>query len=143
MTEKIICFSRGLPVDEIEKGKRSFQERNQDAPVLDVITVTDSMLDSRVGDVLEGVLAGSLNDRVVMPPKEKKPSSAIPDRYRIVTVFCMEQEQVLQVMRSFKAVLPDPQNLIFAVITPTALTWTFGYYIEHLAEEHESRMGQH
>jgi hypothetical protein len=40
-------------------------------------------------------------------------------------------------MRSFKAVLPDPQDIIFAVVTQTALTWTFEEYIEHLGNEHE------
>jgi hypothetical protein len=48
-----------------------------------------------------------------------------------------ERQQVLQVMRSFKAVLPDPQEMIFAVITDTARTWTFGDYIGHLGMEHE------
>jgi hypothetical protein len=55
----------------------------------------------------------------------------------VVMVNAMEREQVLHVMRSFKAVLPDPQHMIFAIITDTALTWTFGEYIEHLAMEHE------
>ena len=40
-------------------------------------------------------------------------------------------------MRFFKAVLPDPQSLIFAVATETALDWTFRDYATHLAQEHE------
>jgi len=56
---------------------------------------------------------------------------------RAVVIQAEAKEQVIQMMRSFKGVLPDPQDLVFAMITETARTWTFQDYFEHLAKEHE------
>lgn len=133
--EKIICFSLGLSEEDIEKGKVSFNELNKEAPPLEVIAITEPMLSSKVGDVLESMTGDS------MPTSAGKQQSSDLSpglyKYRVVIVLTSERERVLQVMRSFKAVLPDPQNLIFAVVTQTALTWTFEEYIGHLGNEHE------
>ena len=135
---KIICFSLVLSEEDVEKGKASFYALNKEAPSLHLIAITKSMLASRVGNVLERVLDDlelSSVDHQQNPDDELLPDSY---KYRVVIVLTAEREQVFQVMRSFKTVLPDPQNIIFAVITETALTWTFGEYIDHLGKEHES-----
>lgn len=137
MNEKIICFSLGLSEEDMEKGRNSFYERNRDAPRLEVIALSGQMLDKKVVDVLEDVITDPESCGV----KKQQPDNAMsPGRYkyRVVVVLTHEREQVLQVMRSFKAVLPDPQDIIFAVITGTVLKWTFADYIGHLGEEHES-----
>ena len=130
MQEKIICFSLGLPPGDVDKGRVSFNESFGAACELMVMPVTDTMLDMKVGDALESVISGS-------KPDESKP--VLPEQfpYRVVVVAALEREQVFSVMRSFKAVLSDPQELIFAVITKTALDWTFRDYVTHLAQEHE------
>lgn len=137
MTEKIICFSYGLSGQHIEQGRDSYRSLNQDAPELEVTALSESMLELPVAEVLGGVLFGSGLDTA----RERKPSdiNLFPGNHscRVVIVCAREREQVLQVMRSFRAVLPDPQNMIFAVITETALNWTFKDYIGHLCEEHE------
>lgn len=132
--EKIICFSLGLSPEDIEKGKISFCEAHQEKIELEVIPLMEDMMPVGVGEILERVSADGMGRDAV---KEKQGSSPVQGQDRVVMVNAVEREQVLRVMRSFKAVLPDPQNMIFAIITDTALTWTFGEYIEHLAVEHE------
>lgn len=137
MMEKIICFSLGLSQEDIAKGKTSFYALDKQAYELDVVTLTENMLASRVGDTLDSVMKDSGRNSTDKRPSAEPPSSPGGYQYRVVVVNVLEREQVLQVMRSFKAVLPDPQELIFAVITDTARTWTFAEYIGHLAMEHE------
>jgi hypothetical protein len=93
------------------------------------------MLSSKVGDVLDSMTDGSgSNSNGKLQWSDLSPGRY---KYRLVIVLTSERERVLQIMRSFKAVLPDPQDIIFAVVTQTALTWTFEEYIEHLGNEHE------
>ncbi len=137
MKEQIICFTLGLFEEDIEKGKASFYGLSREASALEVIAVTEYMLDKKVGDLLVGMVADSgLHSAERRQSKENKLS---PDlyKYRVVVVNAQAREDVLQVMRSFKAVLPDPQNMIFAVVTETALHWTFGEYVGHLGAEYE------
>jgi hypothetical protein len=134
---RTICFSVGLSEQDIEQGKASFNGMNRDVPTPEMIVVTQPMLGLPVGKVLDCIIEGSgWNTDGVRKDSEIKLSPEAC-KYRVVIVHTQERELVLQVMRSFKAVLPDPQNIIFAVITETALNWTFENYIGHLGEEHE------
>jgi len=126
----IICFSFGLSGEEIEKGKASFCGGNKGAPPLEVIVITPDMLDIKLIDVLDGTISVSRG----MTGADCDSGTY---KYPVVIILATEREQVFQVMRGFKAVLPDPQNVIFAVVTETALNWTFGEYIGHLGTEHE------
>lgn len=130
MQEKIICFSLGLSPGDAEKGKASFYGTGGGECELVVIPVTGPMLGRNVGDALESVISGSETDGS---------NPVLPGQFphRVVVVAALEREQVFSVMRSFKAVLPDPQELIFAVITESALGWTFRDYANHLVQEHE------
>lgn len=137
MSKRIICFSLGLSQEDVEKGKASFYSLIENAPVLDVISISKTMLEVPVEKVLEKVFDDSgLNAAIGQRGSGEQVSEGLY-KYRVVVMLAQEREQVLQVMRSFKAVLPDPQNIIFAVITETVLTWTFGDYIGHLGAEHE------
>lgn len=137
MKERVICFSHGLSRQDIEKGESSFYSLNSEAPVLDVIAVSESMLDLPVGEALGNLLFGSgFNEAEEQRPLEINSFSG-DKACRVVVVHAQEREQVLQVMRSFKAVLPEPQTIIFAVITETAMSWAFKDYIGHLVQEHE------
>lgn len=137
MKERMICFCLGLSSEDIEKGKASFYGANKETCPLDVIAVTEAMLASEVGEILDRVTADSERKSAEKGQGGKNAISAEVCKYRAVVVNTQERDQVLQVMRSFKAVLPDPQDMIFAVITDTARTWTFGDYLGHLAREHE------
>lgn len=135
MMERTICFALGLSDEEIEKGKASFTAQYPEAPKLDLIAVTEDMTGAAtVGEILDGVMAESMLNSTGERQDRGKPLSF---KYRIVMVNAMEREQVFQVMRGFKAVLPDPQDLIFAVITDTARAWRFVEYVGHLTAEHE------
>lgn len=136
MQQRIICFSLGLSPEEIEKGRASFSSAHDEAPAPEVIAINQSMLGRKVGDVLAGALDNSTGS-VTMRQNKGNTIAAGLYPYRVVVVSAMEREQVLPVMRSFKAVLPDPRDIIFAVVTQTTLDWTFGEYVEHLGEEHE------
>jgi hypothetical protein len=137
MKDRIIGFSFGLSEDDLEKGKNSFYAVSKEAPGLDLRDISESLLKVKVGDALLDMMAnGELQSVGKQQADEKSPSAELCP-YRIVIVHAQEREQVLQVMRSFKAVLSNPQDMVFAVITETALNWTFEDYIGHLGEEHE------
>ncbi len=140
MEEKIICFSLGLSPADVEKGKASYYETNKENGKLEVIPVTKAMLKLRVEKVLDSVEGDT--EFITAGKGQNSEPEMYPAacKYRMVVVNTMERQQVLQVMRSFKAVLPDPQSMIFAVITETARTWTFDDYTGHLAREHEQMM---
>lgn len=130
MREKIICFSLGLSPGDVERGRVSFNESCAAEGELVVVPVTGAMLERNVRDALERVISGSAPDYSIPVLSGRFP-------YRVVVVAALEREQVFSVMRSFKAVLSDPQSLIFAVITETSLGWTFRDYATHLVQEHE------
>ncbi|MDD4242106.1 MAG: DUF3783 domain-containing protein [Smithellaceae bacterium] len=125
MKEKIICFALGLSGGDIEKGKASFGQMNEGTRELDVIAVSDAML------------AATVEEALGQADRTKGGQTPVLSGNRVVMVNTQERPLVLQVLRSFKAVLSDPQDLIFAVITDTARTWTFGEYLGHLKREHE------
>ena len=137
MKERIICFALGLSEEDTEKGKKSFGALNQGMHTLEVIAITQALLDANVGETLDSVMAESLPSSAVEPKAEGH--ALFPDNptYRVAIVHAPYREQVLQVMRGFKAVLPNPQDMIFAVITDMARTWTFEEYVGHLGKEHE------
>jgi hypothetical protein len=137
MQERIICFTLGLSDTDEEKGKAAFHGQNMDARLLATIPITETMLAAKVGETLDGIMADSGQNGASEPRIDENASPAGLFKYRVVVVNASERQQVMQVMRSFKAVMPDPHNIIFAVITDTARTWTFGDYVGHLVEEHE------
>lgn len=135
--QKMICLSFGLSSEEIEKGKTSFQNDNPDAPDLVVIGATEAMMDVRVGDLLDKWERGGNIRELYTQDNEDGSASAGGRGYRVVMVHTLRHEIVLRVMRAFKAVLADPQDLIFAVITDTARGWSLREYLNHLADEHK------
>jgi len=132
MKERVVCFTLGLSEEDTARGISSFDALNRGMHALEVIAVTPSLLSAHVGVTLDSVLSGSV-------PNSADKQAVFPETftYRVVIVHAAERDQVMQVMRGFKAILPNPQDLIFAVITDMARTWTFDEYIGHLTEEHE------
>ena len=128
----------GFSSGDVEKGKASYDESAPDACELEIITVTEAMLDEQVGDVLDRLIPEDGHKRAKPAQSGEVPAGVY--KYKVVLVNTVERQQVLQVMRCFKAALPDSRNMIFAVITDTARTWTFADYIGHLMQEHEQMM---
>ncbi|HQP30791.1 MAG TPA: DUF3783 domain-containing protein [Deltaproteobacteria bacterium] len=137
MKERIICFALWLSEEDIARGTSSFGALNQGMHTLEVIAVTPTLLGANVGTTLDNVLAGAGPFCVHDPQAHGHALPLEGFAYRVVIMHAPGREQLLQVMRGFKAVLPDPQDMIFAVITDMASTWTFEEYIRHLGSEHE------
>ncbi len=135
--QKMICLSFGLSSEEIEKGKASFQNDNPDAFDLDVIGANEAMMDVRVGDLVDKLECGANISEIYPEDNEDGGATAGCRGYRVVMVHTLQRENIIRMMRAFKAVLPEPQDLIFAVITDTARGWTLREYINHLADEHK------
>ena len=129
-SETIICFTAGLSTGEIQKATQVFDEVNREAAMLKAVALTQMLLAMPVGMALEGVRAG------IKPPDLDRPASG-PGDCRVVLIDTASRDQVISVMRSFKAVVKESRNLIFAVITETARSWTFEDYFGHLIAEHE------
>jgi len=140
--EKILCLSFGLSAEEIHQGKESFRNTCQDPTDLEVIGLDETMMDIRVGEVLEKIERGWKPAGEASAPKGNRPAALGTHGYRVLMVHTLNRETVLQMLRAFKAVLPHPRDLIFAVITETARGWTFREYLGHLAAEHESMKGR-
>jgi len=62
---------------------------------------------------------------------------ALTEGQRVVLMAVQSKERAVAVMRSIKSISEDPQDIVFAMITKTALTWTLKEYIEHISQEHE------
>jgi hypothetical protein len=137
MEEKIICLSWGLSRQDIEKGTESFGRMHPEMPRPEVTAVAGAILEMPVGEVLGEVLTGQGLEKDEDASAVETDLPCLAGSYKTVIVYAREREQVFAVMRSFKAVLPDAQDMIFAVVTPTALEWTFRDYIMHLACEHD------
>jgi hypothetical protein len=135
--ERIICFTLGLSEEDREKCGASFRTLNQGTHALDIIAVTEELLAARVGETLDKAIADPEMGRAEERPGGDRDVSRDIPQYRVVIIDAADRQQVLEVMRGFKAVLPDPHDMIFAVVTDTSRTWTFGEYIGHLGKEHE------
>jgi hypothetical protein len=62
---------------------------------------------------------------------------ALTEGQRVVLMAVTQKERAVTVMRAVKSVSEDPQDIVFAMVTQTALQWTLQEYIDHISEEHE------
>jgi len=137
MNDGIICFTLGLSQKEIEAGEAAFRAMDPGAKRLEVTPVTEDLLTATVGEAVDKNAEAFDKNGQTEPAAGFNGVVATLGNLRAVVIQAQAKEQVIQMMRSFKSVLPDPQDLVFAMITETARTWTFQDYFEHLAKEHE------
>jgi len=137
MNDGIICFTLGLSQKEIEAGEAAFRAMDPGARRLEVTPVTEDLLAATVGEAVDKKVEAFEKNGQTESAAGFNGVVATSGNLRAVVIQAEEKGQVIQMMRSFKSVLPDPQDLIFAMITETARTWTFQDYFEHLAKEHE------
>ncbi len=132
-----ICFTLGLSSREIKAGEDAFYAVDQRQSKLATVPITQNLLTKTVSEVIDTKQA--VAPQVSSPGSVGQATDDKPDetKYRMVLINSQIKEQVVQIMRSFKQVLPDPGDVIFAMVTDTAQTWTFDKYIKHLTEEHE------
>ncbi|MFH2046233.1 MAG: DUF3783 domain-containing protein [Pseudomonadota bacterium] len=140
MNDSIICFTLGLTQTDIQAGMAAFSEMTQGSNVLEVIPVTEDLFAKTVGDVIEEKVKILSENKAAKPSADCNRKTPASGNYRMVLINSEDKEQVIQILRSYKQVLPDPQDVIIAMITETARTWKFIDYLMHLDKEHEYRI---
>lgn len=129
MDQKTLCFTRGLSRQEIETCAMAYYVMSPPEARLGVVPIGDDLLPRCVREVIDEQGA-----KTTVASDSSKPAGS---SFRAVLIHSEDRERVMCVVKSFKSSLPNPGDIIFAVITKTALTWTFEYYLNHLGEEHE------
>jgi len=129
MKLKTICLTLGFSEQDIIIGRKAFYKPNPHAKRLKIFPVGDDLLDKVVGDTLQAAVDGSRKAGDL--PVDSDPA------FRVMLIDSRDRNQVIKIMRSFKKVLSEPENMIFAMMTDTAKGWTFRFYFDHLSQEHE------
>jgi len=137
VNDSIICFTLGLSQQDIEAGTAAFDAMDQSGTRLQVTPVTEGLLTSTVGEAVDKKAEALRKNEAIDPSIGFTGATPAFGHYRVVLVHSQDKQQVIKILRSFKKVLPKPQEVIFAMITETAWTWTFQHYFEHLTKEHE------
>lgn len=138
MNERIICFTLGLTQTDIEAGVAAYSEMAQEVNKLEVFPVTEDLLTEIVGDVIKQKVK-ALSENIARPSADYINKTPVSGNHRMVLINSEDKERVIQILRSYKQVLPDPQDVIIAMITETARTWKFLEYLMHLDKEHAYR----
>ncbi|OQY35236.1 MAG: hypothetical protein B6241_01695 [Spirochaetaceae bacterium 4572_59] len=121
-----LCILKGFSKEIADSAMSSLSEISGEETKTSFAPMTDSMQNRKVEDVLEDLFKGI--------PGEGK---ALTEGKRVVFMAVHSKERAVAIMRSVKSVSVNPHEIIFAMVTETALKWTVGHYIDHLAEEHE------
>jgi hypothetical protein len=137
VNDSIICFTLGLSRQDIEAGTTAFDAVDQSGTRLQVTPVTEDLLTSTVGEAVDKKAEALHKNEEIDPSMKFHGAIPAPGHYRVVLINSQDRQQVIKILRSFKTVLPNSQDVIFAMITETARTWTFRHYFEHLSKEHE------
>ena len=59
------------------------------------------------------------------------------EQNKSIIIHGFEREDVFQIMRVIKENIPDSKDIVFAMSTPTNLTWPLAEVISHTRKEHE------
>jgi hypothetical protein len=129
MHAKTLCFTRGLSNNDIETCTRAFMEIPPGDIGLTLIPITEEMLPKLVRDVIDEYGA--------IPMSHGDNRQPVSEPFRVVLMQTEERGEIRKIMKCFKSVLANPSDMIFAMITETALGWTCQYYLDHVVEEHE------
>lgn len=121
-----LCILKGFSKEMAGSAMSTLSEISKEETKTSFAPMTDAMLDRNVEDVLEDLFEGI--------PGEGK---ALSDGKRVVFMAVHSKERAVAIMRSIKSVSADPHDIIFAMVTETALKWTVKHYMEHVGEEHE------
>lgn len=130
-----LCLFRGFSHTQITKGLEAAAAALKAEEYTDTEVysrrITDDLLDTKVGEYIENLLRTNLSDN---------PSEAISSdnaASRGVLILTADRQRLFKIMRGIKSASENPQDIIFASITESAMTWTFRHYFSHLSEEHE------
>lgn len=140
----IICLVRGmdhtLVCQVAEAARESLDLAGYSDSALYIRPLDDGRLAQVVGDVADAVIEELESSHVPhpIPVVWENPQLEVGvGGPRVVLILTSDRQRLFKVMRGFKAVVEQPQDVIFAMITETASTWTVNQYFSHLSEEHE------
>jgi len=132
-----LCLFRGFSQNQIAKSLETASAQLTAANYTDTAifsrTIPDTLLDTKVGEHIEALFNSDLSQKI-KPEEENSGDSASS---RGVLILTSDKQCLFKIMRGIKSVSENPQDIIFASVTETALTWTFRHYFSHLSEEHE------
>ncbi len=123
MTE--IFLFRGFTQEDINRGKSELTSKGINTGDMIFLPADRAMLEENVESLLTRI------------EQEDVTSEGNAPGSMAVIMAVGSQEKALTVMRTFKRILETPEKPAFAMITPTSLTWTLGYYMDHVTKEHE------
>ena len=129
MAENILCFTYGLSSDDMEACNRALSVMGLGERQPDLIPIAATMLPRMVGEVMNEIRTQSTSQREHPLP--------VVGGARLVFMGTQERATLIRIMQCCKSVLADPGEVIFAMVTETAVGWTFQYYLDHVIEEHE------
>ncbi|NQT61267.1 MAG: DUF3783 domain-containing protein [Bacteroidetes bacterium] len=131
-----LCLFRGFSQSQIAKGLEAAAVQLQAANYMDTEifsrSITDDLLDSNVGTHIEILFDSNLSEQEIMSEDYSDSAAA-----RGVLILTSDKQRLFKIMRGIKSTSENPQDIIFASVTESALTWTFRHYFSHLSAEHE------
>jgi hypothetical protein len=134
---KTFCLITGISPDKIEKGLISAEKHMQkDTAQMEVYLqfIGHSMLSSRVSEITESFWRDPQDPETALT---ELPEDLLRRQGRVVIIQSFIKEHVFAIMRGIKSASSRPQDIIFAMVTDTAASWTLEEYLKHLKTEHE------
>jgi hypothetical protein len=134
---KTLCLINGITPEKVRAGlEHASSHLPEHTPKLSVYVefMNSSLLNQEIGQILEQFWKQPV-------PLETTLSQSVhpltPRRGRVVIIQSFIKEHVFAIMRGIKSVCSRPNDIIFAMVTETAVTWTLDQYLVHLKDEHE------
>lgn len=134
---KTYCLVTGISPEKIRKGLASAEKHIQkDTAELAVYMqfMRDPMLNDQVGEITETFWKQPTGIEEAL---QELPEDLLTKHGRVVIIQSFLKEHVFAIMRGIKSACSRPQDIIFAMVTDTASSWTLGEYLDHLKEEQQ------
>ena len=121
-----LCILKGFSKDQAKRGLEVLYQNKSEDIKTTFAPLTEDMTQRVVEEVLEELFRGDASN-----------GKALTQGTRFVFMAVYSKERAVAIMRAVKSVSNNPHDIIFAMITETALKWTFNQYMNHVGEEHE------
>jgi len=125
----ILLVIKGFSRQEVSAFISQTMNQSEEKLSLKVSPLTDTMAARNVQACLDSIKAGEAISGQVLTGR------------KAVFIDTQDKQTAVLVMRTVKS-LHKGEDIIFAMITDTARTWAFDYYLEHITEEHEFMKGK-
>ncbi len=120
-----LCLFRGFTKDQAGQALQGLSAEGGEFKT-SFAPMTENMRDMKMKDILETMFGGN-----------SPGGDPLREGHRVVIMAAASKQRAVSIMRNVKAVSENPQDIVFAMITETALKWTLQEYIDHVSEEHE------